>query len=128
MAHFCYTALLARMAWMRLRFLLLMLWLAISIGQATATEAADDAEQQAALVALMGSHSLAADSVKGIALAPWGHAPANVGAPWVVAALVQPPGSEGDVQVWTGVLRRDGKDFHLLANDHSEHIDSMPLL
>ncbi|WP_266156935.1 hypothetical protein [Dyella silvatica] len=113
---------------MRLRFWVFALLLVTSTCQVTAAEVVGDDRQQAALSALMDGRPPAVDSVKSIALAPWPHAPADAGALWVVAALVQSPGSEGDVQLWTGVLRRDGENFRLLAKDHSEHIDSMPLL
>ena len=93
--------------------------------QGTAVAAdADQVQQQAALHALAGHDIPAAGTVQSITLAPWKHGPASDGPLWVVAALILPPGDESVPQLWTGVLRRDGDGFQLLAGDRSERIDS----
>jgi hypothetical protein len=91
-------------------------------------EVSDEAQQQAALRALMGKNPATADSVKGLALAPWAHGPSTSGPLWVVAALVQPSTDDSEAQLWTGVLTRDEQGFHLLAGDRSERVDTSPLL
>ena len=99
-----------------------------AFGACAADEVSDASQQQAALRALMGKSPATPDSIKGIALAPWTHGPTNAGAVWVVAALVQPPGDDSEPQLWTGVLSRDGRGFHLLAGDRSERVEPEPIL
>ncbi|MBN3824627.1 hypothetical protein G3O00_13500 [Burkholderia sp. Ac-20384] len=92
------------------------------------SDVSDEAQQQAALRALMGKDPAPADSVKGIALSPWAHGPSASGPLWVVSALVQRSNENVDAELWTGVLTRDEQGFRLLASDRSERVDTSPML
>ena len=111
--------------------LLTMLALLLAFG-ANSTFAAndtdDDGRQQAALRALMARNPAPADTVKGVALAPWTHGPSSSGPLWVVAALVQLSDEHVDAQLWTGVLTHDDHGFRLLVSNRSERVDTSPLL
>ncbi|WP_419687771.1 hypothetical protein ACN22W_26825 [Burkholderia theae] len=92
------------------------------------SDVSDTDQQQAALRTLMGKNPAPADSVKGLALAPWAHGPSMSGPLWIVAALVQRPNDDVEAALWTGILTRDEQGFHLLASDRSERVDTSPLL
>ncbi len=92
------------------------------------SDVTDKDQQQAALRTLMGKNPAPADSVKGLALAPWAHGPSVSGPLWIVAALVQLPNDDVEAELWTGILTRDEQGFHLLASDRSERVDTSPLL
>jgi hypothetical protein len=91
------------------------------------SDVSDKDQQQAALRTLMSKNPAPADSVKGLALAPWAHGPSISGPLWVVAALIQ-RSDDVEAELWTGILTRDEQGFHLLASDRSERVDTSPLL
>ncbi|WP_157648443.1 hypothetical protein [Burkholderia ubonensis] len=105
-----------------LRTFLLSLCALLIIRPACAADTVDPQNKADALTALIGRAN-AADVTDSVVLARWAHAPADSGDVWVVAALLPVPHDDNRRELWTGVLRRTGHDFHLLARSSHEKLD-----
>lgn len=84
------------------------------------------AQRSAALSALLGHPTPLPDRDDQVVLAPWPHAPAGSGDAWVAAALLPLPNDDQTLELWTGVLVRQGDGFRLLASAAHGKIDDFP--
>ncbi|MEK6347521.1 MAG: hypothetical protein V4764_08580 [Burkholderia sp.] len=100
---------------------------ALAAAPAHAAEAATTpAQRGAALNALLGHPATLPDRDDQLVLAPWPHAPAGSGEAWVAAALLPLPNDDQTLELWTGVLVRQGDGFRLLAGAAHGTIDDFP--
>lgn len=106
-----------------LRTVLLSLCALLVVRSAYAADTVDPQDKAEALTALIGHAVNTADVTDSVVLARWLRAPIDSGDAWVVAALFLVPDNDNRGEMWTGVLRRTGHVFHLLARSTHEKLD-----
>lgn len=99
---------------------------ALAVAPAHAADTATPTQLGAALNALLGHPAPLPNGDGQVVLAPWPHAPAGSGDAWVAAALLPLPNDDQTLELWTGVLVRQGDGFRLLSSAAHGRIDDFP--